>query len=246
MSKTLVLQSHQQPLPTQWLQKCIDSVCSWAVNNNYDYKFIDDELFDYLSTDILNKTKRQTVIAADLARLLALKKYLKDGYEVVIWCDADFLIFLPEIFIIPDESYAIGREVWIQKTNDNANKLTAYIKVHNAFMMFRKNNSFLEFYIDTAERLILKNTGNMPPQYIGPKLLTAIHNIAQCPVLESAGMLSPLVIKDIASGGGLALDYFNFKSRQPIAAANLCASLYENNEVSENEINKCISNLSIS
>lgn len=240
MSKTLVLQSHRQPLPAQWLQICIDSVCSWASINNYDYKFIGDELFNYVSNNVLEKTKNQTVIATDLARLLALKKYLKDGYEVVVWCDADFLIFSPEKFILPNDNYAVGREVWVQSENDNPKKLIAYIKVHNAFMMFRKANSFLEFYIDTAERLVLKNMGNMSPQYIGPKLLTAIHNVVQCPVLESAGMLSPLTINDIANGGGVALDLFQRKSTQPIAAANLCNSLYGNDAYSANSIEKCI------
>lgn len=239
MSKTLVLQSHRQPLPAIWMQTCVNSVKHWAKLNNYDYKFIGDELFDYVSDAILEITKTQRVIATDLARLKALNDYLSEDYEIVVWCDADFLIFLPEKFHLPDEAYAVGREVWIQ--NDNkSKKLTAHIKVHNAFMMFRKVNSFLDFYIDTAERLLLSNKGNMPPQFIGPKLLTAIHNVAQCPVLESAGMLSPLVIKDIEIGGGRALELFQKKSSQSIYAANLCNSLFESGAYSANIIEKCI------
>ena len=117
------------------------------------------------------------------------------------------------------------------------------MKVHNAFMMYKKGNSFLDFYTDTAERLLLQNNGRIPPQFIGPKLLTAIHNVVQCPVLETAGMLSPLVVKDIANGGGAALDLFKQKSPQKILTANLCSSLYESGEVSEEEIEKCIINL---
>ena len=243
MSKTLVLQSHRQPLPAIWMQTCINSVKHWAELNNYDYKFIGDELFDYVSDAILEKTKTQRVIATDLARLKALKDYLSEDYETVVWCDADFLVFMPEKFHLPDENYAVGREVWIQSTNDNSKKLTAHVKVHNAFMMFRKDNSFLDFYIDTAERLLLSNNGSMPPQFIGPKLLTAIHNVAQCPVLETAGMLSPLVIEDIAKGGGSALKLFKKKSPQPIAAANLCNSLFERNEYSTDSIESCVTAL---
>lgn len=243
MSKTLVLQSHSKPLPAQWLQICIDSVRRWATINTFDYQLIGDELFDHVSNKILEKTKAQRVIATDIARLQALKKCLNEGYEVVVWCDADFFIFAPEKFHLPDEKYAVGREVWVQNDSKNEKKLIAHVKVHNAFMMFKKDNSFLEFYTDTAEKFILNNEGSMPPQFVGPKLLTAIHNVVQCPVLESAGMLSPLVIKDIASGGGSALDLFYRKSKQPIAAANLCASLYKNNEVKESEINECMSNL---
>ncbi len=239
MSKTLILQSHRQPLPAEWLWECIASVQNWAKLNSFDYEFIGDELFDYVSKQILEKTKTQRVITTDLARLLALKKYLHQGYNTVVWCDADFLIFAPEKFHLHDEKYAIGREVWIQ-SNSNTKKLTAYIKVHNACMMFRQDNSFLEFYIDTAERLVLNNKGSMSPQFIGPKLLTAIHNVVQCPVLESAGMLSPLVIRDIAEGGGQALELFRKKSPHSIYAANLCNSLYESGAYSAKIIEKCI------
>ena len=243
MSKTLVVQSHRQPLPAQWIRVCIDSITSWAEKNNFDYKFIGDELFDYVSDVVLEKTKSQRVIATDLARLKVLDDYLANGYDTVVWCDADFLIFAPEIFVLPNETYALGREIWIQQ-DQKSKKLAAHVKVHNAFMMYKKGNSFLEFYMDTAERLLLQNKGSMPPQFIGPKLLTAIHNVAQCPVLESAGMLSPLVIKDIAKGGGSALDLFKKKSLQPIAAANLCGSLNEKGEVINEEIEVCIATLS--
>ena len=108
-------------------------------------------------------------------------------------------------------------------------------------MMFRQNNSFLDFYTETAQRLLMLNTGTMPPQFIGPKLLTALHNIAQCPIAEHAGMLSPLVIKNICQQSGPALDLFIEKSKQPIYAANLCGSLYSQGEVSTEEIETCIS-----
>ena len=243
MSNTLVLQSHRQPLPAKWIQTCLDSVKNWAEINNFDYKLIGDELFDYVSDSILRKTKSQLVIATDLARLKAIKSYLAEGYDIVVWCDADFVIFNPNEFKLPDENYVVGREIWIQYANDNPKKLTAYVKVHNAFMMYREGNSFLEFYVDTAERLLISNKGSMSPQFIGPKLLTAINNIAQCPVIETAGMLSPLVVKDIANDGGLALELFQKKSSLPIAAANLCGSMYEKGDVSEYDIDQCIDRL---
>ena len=243
MSDTIVLQSHRQPLPALWLEDCIDSVKHWSNVNQFDYNFIGDELFEYLSEALLAKTQHQLVVATDLARLNLLQHFLNQGYKTVIWCDADFLIFSPKIFQLPNTTYALGREVWIQKDNNNSNNLVAKKKVHNAFMMFRHNNVFLDFYTETAERLITLNTGNIPPQFIGPKLLTAIHNIAQCPVLENAGMLSPLVIKDIANGGGQALKLFNKNSTQTIAAANLCASLYQRDEITEYEMSHCISHL---
>ena len=241
MSQTLVLQSHTQPLPAKWLESCIKSVKVWADQNKFDYQFIGDELFDYVPKKLLEKTRNQRVIATDLARLKIIQEYLQKDFSTVIWCDADFLIFAPDRFILAQDSYAVGREVWIQQNEKQ--KLSAYVKVHNAFMMFRRGNAFLDFYADTAERLLTLNNGPMPAQFIGPKLLTAIHNIAQCPVMETAGMLSPVVIKDMARQTGAALNLFRRHSPQPIAAANLCSSLYQRGETNESDIEHCIRNL---
>jgi hypothetical protein len=178
------------------------------------------------------------VVATDLARLYELQNGLQQGYQTVVWCDADFLIFDPEQFTMPETDFALGREVWVQQ--DAGKRLRAYRKVHNAFLMFRRGNGFLDFYTDSAERLLRLNSGPMPPQFIGPKLLTALHNITVCPVLESAGMLSPLVIKDLLKGGGKALDFFRQKSTEPIYAANLSASLVEREMIDDASMQRLI------
>jgi hypothetical protein len=236
--KTLVLQSHGQPLPYVWIEFCLDSVSHWSALNSFDYRFIGDELFDSVPAPILEKTKTQKVIATDLARLHILQESLRQGYQTVIWCDADFLIFDPEEFVLPDASYALGREVWVQV--DANNRLRAYSKVHNAFLMFRAGNNFLDFYAETAERLLNLNSGQMPPQYIGPKLLTALHNIAACPVMETAAMLSPLVIKDLIKGKGAALELFRRKSPVQARAANLSSSLVERESLGNEEMERLI------
>lgn len=239
MANTIVLQSHTQPLPAGWIQRCIKTVNQWAIDNHFDYKFYDDAIFEFIRPCLRQKLSQKKVIASDIARLYLLKHYLEKNYETVIWCDADFLIFRPDRFKPIDESYALGREVWIQLAKSGSRPVS-HVKVHNAYLMFRNNNSFLDFYIETAERLLTMNTGSMPPQYIGPKLLTALHNVIQCPVAESAAMFSPLVIKDIIYGSKTALPLFQKKSRYPIDAANLCASLYVRNKISDDQMNICI------
>lgn len=229
MVDTLVIQSHRSPLPYLWIESCLASVGEWCAINKYDYQFIGDELFASVPDHLLEKTKNQKVIAADLARLLVLQAELQN-YQTVIWLDADFLIFHPEAFILPGGPYAVGREVWVQQ--DRQGKLKPYKKVHNGFLMFRRGNVFLDFYTDSATRLLEENAGTMPPQFIGPKLLTALHNVIQLPVLESAGMLSPLVIQDLLKGEGPALDLFTRHSPAAITGANLCISSCDNNEVS--------------
>ncbi len=238
MSSTLIIQSHRAPLPFDWLQRCLDSVSGWARVRGYDYRFIGDEIFASLSRDLLDKTRHQRVIASDLARLISLQQGLLDGYDCVVWCDADFLIFDLDSFELAQVDYALGREVWIQ--HDQQQRLRAYVKVHNAFLMFRRGNVFLDFYRDTAERLLSLNQGSMPAQFIGPKWLTALHNIALCPVMESAGMLSPMVMRDCIAGQGEALQLFQHKSSVAPAGVNLSSSLIEREGLTDAEMNSLI------
>ncbi len=238
MSAILVIQSHRDPLPFEWLRTCLDSIADWAHANRFDYRFTDDQIFDLLTPALLEKVSKQPVIASDLARLKGLQQGLAEGYDCVIWCDADFLIFDPEQFALPDSYFALGREVWVQR--DESGKLKSYTKVHNAFLMFRRGNHFLDFYCDTAERLLELNQGRLTPQFIGPKLLSALHNIAQCPVMETAGMLSPLVMRDLIAGQGDALELFIEKSPQMPAGANLSSSLTEREGITEVEMETLI------
>ncbi len=270
-SQTLVIQSHREPLAHAWLRPCIASVKSWAKQQAYDYHFIGDEIFDTLPAWVLEKTQTQKVIATDLARLKCLQHFLSAGYRRVIWLDADFLIFAPDDFQLPEhdalpEGYALGREVWVQPkateqkpANNKALKFKAYKKVHNAFLLFDaqfgQRNSFLDFYSAHAERLLKKISGtlndgalndgkaSMPPQFIGPKLLTALHNVVQCPVQENAGMLSPWVINDILAGDGPALTLFHDKSPQPLAGANLCSSLSNSDDLTDRSLEKLVEQL---
>ena len=223
MSDTLVIQSHRAPLPLPWLEPCLESVRAWAAARDFDYRFVGDELFDPVDPAIRAKTRDRIVIAADLARLHWLERTLAEGYACAIWCDADFLIFAPADFEPPATPYALGREVWVQV--DAGGRLKVHRKVHNAFLMFRRGNAFLDFYADSAKRLIALNRGRMPPQFVGPKLLTALHNVVQCPVMERAGMLGPRVLEDILAGGGPALELMLERSEVAPAGANLSASL---------------------
>ena len=241
MTATLVVQSHRDPMPFRWLQACIDSVADWSRLNRYEYRFIDDGIFDLVAPQLLQKAAAQTVIATDLARLGALQQGLAEGFETVVWCDADFLIFRPNEFVLPATEFAFGREIWVQQ--DDRGKLRAYPKLHNALLMFRRGNACLDFYLDTAERLLRLNQGGIPPQFIGPKLLTALHNVARFPVMETAGMLSPLVMRDLIDGEGKALQLFRQKSPVTLAGANLSSSLTAAEGFSEAEMQTLIQRL---
>ena len=222
-SDTLVIQSHRDPLPLPWLKTCVSSVRDWSDHYGFDYRWFGDEIFEDLPADLRSKIGHQPVISSDLARLYALRKVLQAGYRTAVWCDADFLVIDQTELALPDKSFAFGREVWIQE--EGYQQLRARVKIHNAFMLFQQGNAFLDFYIDSAERLIRLNEGGMPAQFVGPKLLTALHNMLHFDVVENAGMLSPEVMSDISAGEGAALTMLLKHHGAMPAGVNLSASL---------------------
>lgn len=242
MSRVLVLQSHRAPLPAPWLSRCLASVQAWADASGFDYRFIGDALFDPVPGSLRERLRGQPVVAGDLARLLALRGALEEGYAAAVWCDADFLVFHPERLALPAESYALGREVWIEDRGPGRTP-RARVKVHNAFLLFRRGNPFLDFAIDAVLRLLSAHPGPYPPQFAGPKLLSALHNIVGFPVAERAGMLSPPVIRDLVAGGGPCLELFRERSPEPVAGANLCASLAGGREMGDALVEEAIARL---
>ncbi len=222
--RTIVYQSHKKPVIPSWIHQCTTSVREWAANQGFAYQLLGDELFELLPATLFAKVAQQKPIAADLARLRLLQAGL-DAFERVIWIDADVLILQPVSWKISSCSHGFGREVWIQET---AQGLRTYRKIHNAVMLFCRQDSALEFYRFAAERIVERHrTGALAPQIVGPKLLTALHNIVGFDVIEDAGMLPPLVAQGIAQGGGAALQAFNAALAIPPQALNLCSSLLD-------------------
>ena len=237
---TLVLQSHTEPLPYPWLADCLASVRAWAGANGFDYRFIDDVLFSVLGAEFDDVVARRKVVATDVARLLWLQRLLRDEYERVVWIDADVLVLEPDRLQLPPDDHAFGREVWVQR---DGRRLRAYRKIHNAVMCFSRGNDVLDFYLHAARRIVLAHDGPMAPQLVGPKLLTALHNVVSFPVIETAAMLSPLVAADLLGGDGAALRLFNARSTVVPAALNLCGSMRAAGELHDDDLMALIARL---
>ena len=221
--ETVVFQSHSPCGVPPWIQTCLRSVRDWAAGCGHGYRCFGDEIFDRLPPSFREKTADRLSTQTDLGRLLLARELLEE-VERVIWLDADVLVFAPAGLDCDTSSpYAFGREIWVQE--DPKGGMRAYRNVHNAVCVFERHNPFLEFYIHTAERLMALNDGGFPPQFIGPKFLTAQHNIMKLPLIETLGMASPLVLRDLAKGGGEALDLQRAEQPQALAAVNLCSSL---------------------
>lgn len=226
-SETIVIQSHA-PDPPAWLRTCLDSVATWAAAEGVAHT-VDGDAFLARVPDVLrNKTDGRTQIVADLARLLWAEELLAAGWQRVIWLDADVLVFAPERLTAAldlSEGFLFGRELWVQP--DARGRPKGRRNLHNALAAFAAGNPFLAFYIDAAKRVLERHDGPMVPQLIGPKLLTALDNMIGLPGSWVVGMASPQVVRDLADGGGPALDLLRSTSPELPAALNLCASYAE-------------------
>ena len=226
IGSTLVVQSFKSGEIPGWLNACLNSVRLWANKAGFDYQFVDDEIFDLLPKNYRQIADKRVPILTDLGRLLLIRRAISGAYSKAIWVDADVLVFDPALLRIPsDVGHAFCREIWVQNDPNKKGAFRVYRNVHNAVCLFERGDSFLNFYIYACERIVTASRGLVPNQIVGTKFLTALHNIVAFPLINSIGMLSPVVLRDVALGGGAAMDYLIRELQVPLAAVNLCMSL---------------------
>ena len=220
---TLVIQSCSPAQRQGWIGQCLQTVEQWAATRGYDYRFIGDEIFALVPDWYLTKVGSKLPVATDYARLVLAQQALTGDYEQVIWCDADLLVLDQQMTLDFTGTCAFGQEVWVQERDG---KLQARRNIHNAVMVFRRGCAVLPFLRHSVESLIRRvDADHISPQMVGPKLLQALHPLADFALLPQASALSPAVVDDLCNGGGKALDLFLQQSSVPPQAVNLCASL---------------------
>jgi len=244
---TLVLQSWRSDTEPQWVQRCLNSVRQWAAQRHIGYRFEDDILFNRVPSVLRNILLDRPQIATDIARLRWIEHVLATETDTAIWLDADVLVFAPERFKpqIGSEGYLFGREFWAEI--DDKKKLRVRQNVHNAFIAAERGNPFIPYYRHIAERILNQiqpgPANGLAPQVVGPKLLNALNSIGQIPLSSEVAVLSPLVVKDIAAGGGYALEAMVNAMKKadalPPCAANLCQSVI-GNHLDDHTINLAI------
>ncbi len=203
------------------------SVRAWADMQGYAYRFQGDALFDMLPDWYRSKVGQRLPVLADLARLLWISRCLTEREaEWVVWVDADVLVFAPEqLSLAPQTSCFFGRELWVQ---EDKGRVRTYRNVHNAWCGFRQDCVVLPFLIEAVQRLVQRvDPERIAPQFVGPKLLTSLHNLVGFELDERVGALSPLVAGELVRKPGPGLESLRRELLQPLAAANLCASLHE-------------------
>jgi hypothetical protein len=233
---TVVIQSFHDD-PPAWIVAAMASVRAWADGRGFIYRHVGDEIFERVSPEHHEKAGPYPQIATDLGRLALAREALAEGYARAVWLDADVAVFAPErlnLAAADRNGYAFGREIWVQPARQGRTGLEVRRNVHNAICVFDRENPFLAFYEHAAKRLLDRvEAGRVAPQIVGPKLLASLHNTVALPLIEACGMASPLVVRDLAAGGGPALALLRSASPVRPAALNLCHSLSHSDGLDE-------------
>lgn len=230
--KALVIQSFRTSGVPRWIEPCLGSVRAWAEQAGWQYLFIGDEILELVPQWYRESAGGRFPIITDLARLLVARDALQAGSDIVVWVDADVLIFDPDTFDpSPVGQFAFAREIWIQNDAETE-RPRAFRNVHNAVCAFRRGNAFLDFYIYACEAVMRRAGGQVPDQIVGTKLLTALNNIIGFELMDDVGMVSPAVVQEILEGAGPALRLLCSETRLPLRAVNLCNSLRGNDAAS--------------
>ena len=216
------------------MRMCQQSVQSWTQAHGYTYRFVGDEIFSRNPPWFNQKMRNRLPIKSDLARLLYSKEALAQ-YDRVVWFDIDCFVFAPEVLTLRDTPYLFGQERWIQPHKKG---WKIYKNVCNAFFQFSHDNAFLDFYIDTAQRLSKNiDSKHIAPQFIGPKLLSALHSAITLPVSTMVGSASPWLMKECAEEKTMLLNRVAQSiATDPCGALNLSNSLIDNSASTEKAI----------
>ena len=216
-----------------WVSACMKSVQKWADLHGYEYRLCGDELFNTVSPALREKLAGRTPILADLARLDWLTSVLSETDGLAVWVDADTVV-LDALWQLPHDSHTFFREeCWVQR--DEESRWRAYVSPHNALMGFTAASPVLPFLKYLSESIIDRADAQfIAPQMIGPKLLKALHSLADFRLLPEAGALSPGLLAEWVGVHGDAMTCYERAQRRSLAMANLCSSLASTDAHREN------------
>jgi hypothetical protein len=221
--KTIVYQSYRTQDVPPWITTCMGTVRDWTRLQGYDYRFFDDGFFAYAPDWFRDKAQHAVCPVTDLARLVAARELLGQGYERSIWVDADLLVFDPAAWRIDlQQGFQFCHEVWIW-TNAQGG-LQPVHRVNNAVSVFSRGSPHLEFFIDACLR-IGRHKDRIGKLDVGTQFLSELRRILPFPLLENVGLLTPTMMQELLDGRAQPhLDVYARALRAPLACANLCGS----------------------
>nr|WP_320113859.1 hypothetical protein [uncultured Desulfuromonas sp.] len=154
--------------------------------------------------------------------MILAKELLNQGYDKVIWVDADVVVFDDESFDLPLEyEYAFCKELWVDL--DLCGKLRFRRAVNNAVCLFTKKSAFLDGYIDVCKKVVAD--GNpLTHATIGTEFLTSINKKERLDFIGNVGLFSPYVLIAIYKNNSLFLCNYLKLFGNKMGAANVCTT----------------------
>lgn len=203
------------------------TVRGWAAMRGYAYEFIDDRFFEYAPAWVRRRCGSAILPITDVARLYLLRERLNEGWDRVVWVDADVLVFDPRNFVFDDAApYSLCFELLCSVKPASGVQIGE--AVNNAVMFFTRNHPLLDFWIFAAEEILrVHDQEQVNPLVVGTRFLSALGGAMPLRVMQNVGLLVPPLIRDIAAGGGPVLSRWAAQLKKPVAAANLCRSMQD-------------------
>jgi hypothetical protein len=225
--QTLIVQSYRTHDVAPWISDCLQSVRAWAAARGYSYEFVDDRLFDYAPAWVKQVCGTRILPITDIARMYLLRERLESGCERVVWIDADVLIFAPELFVLDDTApYALCRELWMRATPGQ--EIEFGEAVNNAVFLVTQQQAVLDFWIFAVEEILRTRAANeISSLTAGTRFFTNLARAMPLRVLQNVGLLTPLLVRELATRSGVLLGRWTARFGRPIGAANLCASMVD-------------------
>ena len=218
--KSIIFQSFRTHDVPEWMTLCMNTVREWASFHGFDYRFVDDEFFNYAPEWFRIKAAEHLNLITDMARLKLASELLAEGYEHAVWVDADVLIMDKEGFQLPKQDpYYFCREMFLLGYNG---ELKIGKKVTNSICGFRQGNPLLDFLIHAGQEVVNKREG-LGHAAIGTELLTGLNQHLPLPQIHDLILTSPLLLWGIDTRNERVLRYFAEQVAVPVRAANLCA-----------------------
>jgi hypothetical protein len=196
-ARTLVVQSFRRTDVPAWIERCLDSVRRWTRSRGFEYAFYGDEFYDLCGPEYLARVGGNPRSITNLARLEITRIKLAEGYDRVIWLDADVFVFDTERFVMhTDAGYAFSHEAWVTKAPNGRAQL-AYTSLHNAAFIFTPQQTDLELFIRIIRHIVM--TRSIGSNYqVGVRLISGLAYSLEIPTITCVGMFGPDVIDALA------------------------------------------------
>jgi hypothetical protein len=211
VSTTLVVQSSPAHVPA-WIDRCLATVRAWAPA----YEHVGDELLDLAPGWVHDAAAAcgSVLPVTDVARLELIRRRLADGWDRVVWLDADVYVFAPDhLDVEVDADVAVCVERWV--TGAPGGGLQALPWVNNAALSARRIDELLAATLDRVR------AGGIRPRSLGPDLLTVLHPTSGFGEIGGISVASPHVVRDEPGAWDLLVAALPW----PLGALNLCWSM---------------------